>query len=247
MTPEERDMLTDLANKIAQTPTQAPDPQADEFIRTNIGKRPDALYILTQTVLIQNLAIQQAQQELQELKQRAAQPAAPRAGSSFLGGGAIPGGSYPAAAPPFPASPSPQPVPQYAAPPGGAPSFLRSAAQTAAGVAAGALAFEGIRSLFGGGFGGVSGPQIGGSFSGAPGGETIINNYYDSPEESHVRGLREDSGYDDNRDRMAADDSSDVDIADDADIKDDVSDDSDSSFDDSDYSDDSGSSGDDFA
>jgi hypothetical protein len=239
MTPEEREMLTDLANKIAHTPTQAQDPQADEFIRTNIGKRPDALYILTQTVLIQNLAIQQAQQELQELKQRAAPPAAPRAGSSFLGGGAIPGGSYPAAEPAFPASPSPQPVPQYAAPPGGAPpSFLRSAAQTAAGVAAGALAFQGIRSLFGGGFGGLGGPRIGDSLSGAPGGETIINNYYDSPQESHAEGLGEDRGYDD---------SGDVDFAGDADITDDASDDSDSSVDDSGYSDDSGSSEDDFA
>ena len=237
MTPEERDMLTDLANKIAQTPAQAPDPQADEFIRTNIGKRPDALYILTQTVLIQNLAIQQAQQELQEWKQRAAQPA-PRAGSSFLGGGAIPGGSYAAAEPPFPASPSPQPVPQYATPPGGASSFLRSAAQTAAGVAAGALAFQGIRSIFGGGFGGLGGPRIGDSFSGAPGGETIINNYYDSPEESHAKGLGEGRGHGD---------SGDVDIADDANIRDDASDDSDGSFDDSGYSDDGGSPDDDFA
>ena len=54
MTPEERAMLTDLADKIARTPAPAHDPEADDFIRTNIGNRPDALYILTQTTLIQN-------------------------------------------------------------------------------------------------------------------------------------------------------------------------------------------------
>ena len=74
-------------------------------------------------------------------------------------------------------------------------SFLRSAATTAAGVAAGALAFEGIRSLFGGmehmgGFGG--GGMQGGSFlGGTP--ETIVNNYYDSPD----RGDRDDVGSED--------------------------------------------------
>src|ERR1700691_1537620 len=93
MTPEERQMLTDLADKIARTPTPAHDPEADEFIRTKIGQRPDALYILTQTTLIQNPAIQHAQEEIQALKQRLAQPAQPapaQPGSSFLGGGAAP-------------------------------------------------------------------------------------------------------------------------------------------------------------
>lgn len=83
MTPEEREMLIELADKIAATPAPAHDPEADEFIRTNIGKRPDALYILTQTTLIQNLAIQHAHQEIQELKQRLAQPVAAQPASSF--------------------------------------------------------------------------------------------------------------------------------------------------------------------
>ena len=232
MTPDEREMLTDLAKKIAQTPTPALDPQADEFIRANIGNRPDALYILTQTVLIQNLALQHAQQEVQELKQRAA--ATPQGGASFLGG-LLHGGSH--AAPP-----QPHAQPQYTEPSSGAPGFLRSAAQTAAGVAAGALAFEGIRALFGGGFGSWSRPQAGSFLSGAPGGETIINNYSDSRE----------SRDDDSAQAAAAGDSGDADMADDSgDAADDTdrSDDADNSFADSaDYSDgDSGSSGGDFA
>jgi hypothetical protein len=70
-------------------------------------------------------------------------------------------------------------------------SFLRSAGTTAAGIAAGALAFEGIRSMFGGvehmfgfgnqpGFGG-SGFLGGGGYGGPPVEETVVNNYYDQP------------------------------------------------------------------
>jgi hypothetical protein len=190
MTPDERKMLSDLADRIAQTPPPPKDPEAEELIRKRIGSRPDALYLMTQTVLIQNLALQQAQQQIQQL-QRGGQPVPTSPGGSFLGQQAPPRGSGPVYstasagqqqysapppqyAPPSPGGPSP-------AGPSGAPSFLRGAAQTAAGVAAGALAFEGIQALFshpgsgGGGFGGA------GFTGGAPGGETIVNNYYDTP------------------------------------------------------------------
>jgi hypothetical protein len=176
MTPDERNLLTDLADKIAQTAAPPKDKEAEEFIRTHIGSRPDALYLMTQTVLIQNLALQHAQQQIQELQQRSSVPAQLGAGSSFLG-----------QQPQQPRNPqysAPPPAQPYSANPSGAPSFLRGAAQTAAGVAAGALAFEGIRSLFshpgyGGGFGGFGG----GGFLGG-GGETIVNNYYDSPQDT---------------------------------------------------------------
>ena len=74
--------------------------------------------------------------------------------------------------------------PPPAAQGGGGSSFLRTAATTAAGVAAGALAFEGIESLMHGfgnsaGFGGDGG--YGRSRPGGRPGETVINNYYDSP------------------------------------------------------------------
>jgi hypothetical protein len=185
MTPDERNMLADLANKFAQTPEPPKDPEAEEFIRSRIGSRPDALYLMTQTVLIQNLALQRAQEQIQELQQRS-QTAPIAAVGSFLGQAAPrASGGY---APPY-ASPNPAP-PQYAAPspsgpsPSGAGSFLRGAAQTAAGVAAGALAFEGISSLFshpgyGSGLGG-----FGGGGMGAPV-EEVVNNYYDSPAPEH--------------------------------------------------------------
>ena len=184
MTADERNMLTDLANKIAQTPAPPKDTEAEDFIRTRIGNRPDALYLMTQTVLIQNMALQQAQQQLAQM-QGSASSQGQVSGGSFLGGGgqrssygSAPGGGYNSAPPPQYSAP-------YAAAPAGQPSFLRGAAQTAAGVAAGALAFEGVRSLFehpgygggGGFFGGGGEGYMGG---GAPQ-EEIVNNYYDSP------------------------------------------------------------------
>jgi hypothetical protein len=249
MTPEEREMLAELADKIAQTPAPAHDPEADEFIRTNIGKRPDALYILTQTTLIQNLAIQHAQQEIQELKHRLAQPAATQPGLSFLGAGA-PGAARPVSAsgssPWSSPAPAPPPIPQNAPAAAEPPSFLRSAAQTAAGVAAGAFAFEGIRALFGGGgFGGWGGPHFGGlgggSFlGGAPGGETIINNYYDQPDGSE-KDVSE-QGVDN------SDDSSSNDADPTSDASDDTSSDSDNdTVADDGYDDGGASGGDDFA
>src|SRR5579863_3008431 len=201
MTQDEHNLLNDLANKIAQTPTPPKDPEAEEFIRTKIGSRPDALYLMTQTVLIQNLALQHAQQQIQELQQRAGAPQV-AGGGSFLGQNAPPpprsgygqGSQY--SAPPPQYAPPP---PQYssasqgsaAGPTGG--GFLRGAAQTAAGVAAGGLAFEAISSLFhhgGGGYGGFGGGGFGGpGFADAPVEETVVNNYYDQPGDS--------GGYDD--------------------------------------------------
>src|ERR1700693_2074527 len=107
MTPEESQMLNDLADKIAKTPSPAHDAEAEQFIRTRIGSRPDALYIMTQTVLIQNMAIEHARQQIQELQQRAAQgpEAAAPAGGSFTGVGRQPG---------YAAAPPPPPPPNYA-------------------------------------------------------------------------------------------------------------------------------------
>jgi hypothetical protein len=226
MTPEEKQMLTDFANKIAQTPAPPRDPEAEDFIRTHIGSRPDALYLMTQTVLIQNMALDHAQQEIEQLKQQ--RPS----GGSFLGG--APGGQPQYHEQPMQPQYQQQPPqyqqqqpqqPQYAPPPpsgGGGSSFLGTAAKTVGGIAAGALAFEGIRSLFhmGGGGGGGFGMPQGSNFLGGGGvvgtpGETVINNYYDNP----AQGV-DDQTYDDrvdddvtdddqNYDDQAVDDSSD--------------------------------------
>ena len=179
MTPDERKMLLDLAAKISQTPPPQRDPEAEDIIRTKIGSRPDALYLMTQTVLIQNLALDRAQQQIQELQNRGLQPQV-SSGSSWLGQSQPQQPAY---------APSPaQAAPQYAPPSpgfGGSGGFLRGAAQTAAGVAAGTLAAEAIGSMFshhGGGF--FGGNEFIGGGGVAPT-EEIVNNYYDTPSPAH--------------------------------------------------------------
>lgn len=200
MTPQERELLESLANRIANTPSPQKDPEAEALIRERIGSRPDALYILAQTALIQEIALNQANSRL-ELQQRLAAQGAPQH-ASFLGRlfGA-PQAAYAPRPQYAPQQPYPQPYqPAYPSQPGAGSSFLQSAAATATGVAAGALAFEGIEALlhphgYGAPFGG------GGEFlAGAPN-ETIINNYHDSS--------RDDTGG-----RFASDDGSSADQSD---------------------------------
>ena len=181
MTPEERQMLADLARKFAQTPAAQPDPEAEEFIRHNIGCRPDALYLMTQTVLIQNMALEQARRQQQ----------APPAAGGFLGAQQ-------------PQQPQPQPSLFGGFGGGGGSSFLRSAATTAAGVAAGALAFEGIRSLFSGG-GGLFGHHEASGFMGGLGNFEASPAEQDSTEEDDGSTYEEAS--DDSSDDSGSDDS----------------------------------------
>jgi hypothetical protein len=122
---------------------------------------------------------------------------------------------------------------------------LRTAATTAAGVAAGALAFQGVESLLGGfghsaGFGGGSG-LFGGGGEARPE-ETVINNYYDDSSRDSGRldnTSLGDSGSDAADLQQASDD-----LRDDGSDQDDLSTD-DTSYDDTSYDDSSG--GDDLA
>src|ERR1700760_3230199 len=82
MTPQEESMLNDLIGRIEQTPLTEKDPEAEQLLNQRLGRNPDALYILAQTVLVQKYALEQAQAQLQQLQQAPPQPA--RA-TSFLG------------------------------------------------------------------------------------------------------------------------------------------------------------------
>lgn len=251
MTPQERKLIDDLAARIAQTQVGQKDAEAEALIRQEIGSIPDALYILVQTVLVQTMALEQAKTQIADLQQKLANAEARSSSgsTSFLGSLFGSHASKPAggAPPPPPAAPPAQPGGSWqTAPPayspgapmapagGGASSFLRSAATTAAGVAAGALAFEGIESLihgFGhqGGMGGMGAAGMGSGFLGQPGGETIVNNYYDSPRDRGDADRADDLG------------PADVDDADQTDADyDDTSDDVDDTSDGGDYSDSDG-------
>ena len=177
MTPQESSMLQDLIQKVEETQLTEKDPEAEQMLRQGLGRDPDAIYKLAQTVLVQNLALNQARAQIDQMKQAQLQ-APPARATSFLGG--LLGHRDPAPPAPQPQYqqvPYQQAPPQYATAPiyvesGPSPagSFLRSAATTAAGVAAGALAFEGIESLMHGGFGGggFGGGGFGGGFGARP-------------------------------------------------------------------------------
>ena len=203
MTPQEESMLNDLIGRVEQTQLTEKDPEAEQLLNQRLGRNPNALYILAQTVLVQKYALEQAQAQLSQLRQQTqALQQQPAHTTSFLGN--LLGHRDPCAAPASTAAPpaglrglalcsAVEPAaPPYGPPPprpGGGSSFLRTAATTAAGVAAGALAFQGVESLLGGfghsaGFGGGSGLFGGGE--GRPE-ETVINNYYDDSGREHGR------------------------------------------------------------
>ena len=209
VTSQEEQMIGSLVERVNSTQLTEKDPDAANMLKQGFASNPDAVYVLAQTVLVQNIALEQARAQLAEAQQQAQQPAK---ATSFLGGLL---GHKDQTPPPLPSgyqqvyNPQAQPEyqtpyypnqpqygqpqytqPQYAVAPPGQPSFLRSAAQTAAGVAAGALVFEGVESMLHGGFGhpgfgmgGFGGPGLG--FGGGyerPIEENVVNNYYDSPE-----------------------------------------------------------------
>ena len=204
MTPEEQQLLTALSDRIKGAPTQQHDADADQILGRLLRDRPDTPYLLAQTVLMQELAMRNAQAQIGDLQrqlseQREAAPPARSGGflSGLFGGGAAT--SVP------PANPWSQSQGYAQAPVGYQPvvmqpsqtsGFLRSAATTAAGIAGGALLFEGIESLFGAhqGYGGFMSPAgwDGWGGGGAGGFEpreslsetTINNNYYGGAPES---------------------------------------------------------------
>ena len=205
MTPQEQQLLQDLTAKINQTVLPDKDPEAAQLITQSLGRNPDALYILAQTVLVQNYALDQAKQQL---AQQQAPPPPPQKHTSFLGNLLGMNDEAPPQQPQYaPVNYAPPPQ-QYAQPPmqyappqpmqqqGG---FLQSALRTATGVAAGALAFQGIESLmhgfdhhagYGSGFGnfdgGMNQPR-----------EEVTNNYYGDQAQSD-----KDTGF---RDRLSND------------------------------------------
>ncbi|MBV8777962.1 MAG: DUF2076 domain-containing protein, partial [Alphaproteobacteria bacterium] len=118
MEPQERDLITTLLGRLrdAAGQSQPKDQEADAMIRQAMTQMPDAPYYLVQTVLIQDLALHNAQNRIAELERQAANP--PQR-TSFLGGLFGGGGSQQAPSGPGPSGPwtrGPQtpPPPQYA-------------------------------------------------------------------------------------------------------------------------------------
>ena len=201
MTPQEQQLITELFARLKQTPAQAKDADADQLIRKGVIENPETPYLLVQTVLIQDMALSQAQHRVAELEHQlaeakeasSAQPSQPATSflggalSHFLGGAPSRGSVPPASQPPAPPPAAAPGWNQSAATPaffGGAATpgmmssassgFLRAAATTALGVVGGQLLFQGIQSMFGQHAGSIlAGQSMQPALS-----ETVVNNFY---------------------------------------------------------------------
>lgn len=101
MNSDERQLITDLFARMQGQGTVAKDAQAAALIAQQVRATPDAAYMLVQSVLVQEMALQQADERIRDLEAQVAEleqqsvPAPAAGGGSFLGG--LFGGSQPAA------------------------------------------------------------------------------------------------------------------------------------------------------
>jgi hypothetical protein len=180
MTPQERELVTALFDRLATIENQPRDSDAERAIIEGLRNAPNATYALVQTALVQDEALKRANARIQELEaQLGDEPAARPTGfldgmrDALLGrrepprGASVPSvrpgqgqyqGQGPAAVgadPRYeaPLAPGAAWRPGPVAAPGG--SFLGTAASAAAGVIGGSLLLDGIRSMMGHGHGAV--------------------------------------------------------------------------------------------
>jgi len=82
MTPQERQLVDDLFDRLSKTESAPRDPQAVTAISEGLRKAPSAVYALVQTVLVQDEALRRANDRIQELE--AAGSPAQEQGGGFL-------------------------------------------------------------------------------------------------------------------------------------------------------------------
>ena len=178
MTPQERQLIDDLFDRLSRVEGTPRDPDATAAIAQGLRSAPNAVYALVQTVLLQDEALKRANDRIQELE-------AAGGGEQHQSGGFLDSmretifgqnqsrGSVPNVRPPEVGGRpvwNSGPVMQHAEPPGqynqgpygqppGAPqapmgggggSFLGTAAAAAAGMVGGSLLLGSIRSMMGG-------------------------------------------------------------------------------------------------
>jgi uncharacterized protein len=133
---QDRQAIEDLFVRLSEVERQAPprDAEAERFIRDRIGRQPSAPYLMAQTIVVQEHALQEAQRRIQELE---------RGGTERQGRGLF------SSVPPVPRAKASAPESMSPAQ-GGRGGFLAGAAQTAMGVAGGLLLGNFIAGMLGG-------------------------------------------------------------------------------------------------
>jgi hypothetical protein len=174
MTPQERQLVDELFDRLSKLENAPRDADAIAAINEGLRKAPNAMYALVQTVLLQDEALKRANARIQELEAAHAPEQSQSGGfldsmrESLFGSGpsrgSVPnvpprdsrpvwnsGQAMQQAQPPGYGQP-PYGQQNYGAPPvgGGGGSFLGTAAAAAAGVVGGSMLLSGIRNMMGG-------------------------------------------------------------------------------------------------
>jgi len=170
MTPQERQLVADLFDRLSSLESTPRDPEAERLIADGAARAPHALYALVQTVLVQDEALKRAEAHIRQLEgeaepqggsfldsmrsaifggagqpaSRGSVPSVPSAGKWNAGQAA--GGYQANAAPSYGQQSNGQPYEQ----PSRGGSFLGTAAAAAAGVIGGSMLFNGLSSMMGG-------------------------------------------------------------------------------------------------
>jgi uncharacterized protein len=152
MNDQERQVIESLFTRLGEVERQAAprDAEAEAFIQERIRQQPGAPYFMAQTVVMQEYALRQAQQQIEELERQVAQrPAGGGLFSNLFGGGqnSNRSGTSVVGAPRVSASGGKAAPPLQ---PGHGGGFLAGAAQTAMGVAGGVLLGNAIAGMLGG-------------------------------------------------------------------------------------------------
>lgn len=155
MTPQERQLVDDLFDRLARLETAPRDAEAERAIAAGVARAPHAIYPLVQTILVQDEALKRADARIRELTgEDAGEPTS----GGFLDSmrQALTGRATATSVPSVRPGTSARPDPRWnsggtlatAAPsPGG--SFLGTAAASAAGVIGSTLLLNSISSMFG--------------------------------------------------------------------------------------------------
>jgi hypothetical protein len=191
MTPQERQMIDELFDRLARLESTPRNPDAAAAIAQGLRKAPNAAYPLVQTVLLQDEALKRANSRIQELEGTGSGDQQQSGGfldsmRDAIFGQNQPRGSVPNVPPPAgrpvwnsgqalqqAQAPGPygqppnQPYGAPQAPMGGGGSFLGTAAAAAAGMVGGSLLLGSIRSMMGGSHQGFGDPAAMGDRAGS--------------------------------------------------------------------------------
>ena len=83
MTPEERELVTELFDRLATLENAPRDPDAERLIIDGLRRAPNATYALVQTTLVQDEALKRADARIRELEAQGRRGAEPRDPAAF--------------------------------------------------------------------------------------------------------------------------------------------------------------------